>query len=606
MNLDRFRIGTRLGVGFGAVLLVVAAIAFIGAWRLGVAANESRQMMAEPIVKGRLADEWFRIMSIGIRRTTAIAKSADASLTTYFADDIKASSARASEIVKALEGMITSPEEKKLLADISEMRAPYIAARDAIMKAKAAGNTEEAERALAQGLAPASKAYIERLGAFMEFQAKAIDGAATRIQSNAADARTMLGVLGVVAVLLGAGLAWAISRSITRPLSQALTQARTVANGDLTQRVAVHGDDEVAGLLRALQDMQDKLSGLVTQVRTGVDSVGTASQEIARGNTDLSSRTEQTAGSLQQAASSLEELTGTVSQTADSARTANQLAVSASEAAQRGGAVVSEVVATMDEINHRSQKIADIIGTIDGIAFQTNILALNAAVEAARAGEQGRGFAVVAGEVRSLAQRSAEAAREIKTLIAASVEKVEAGSRLVQQAGSAMGDIVGGVQRVSDVIGEISAATAEQTSGLRQVNNAVAQLDQMTQQNAALVEESAAAAESLADQSRKLAGVVSAFRVSGSPSLAPVATPLPAPAVAASSPATPKQAGQALIAKVRQAPVAKATPAAKPATAKSVPTPKPVAKAAPVVAAASPAPAPKAVTASDDGDWETF
>ena len=600
MSLDRLRIGTRLGAGFTAVLLIVGAIAFIGAWRLGVAADEARHMMAEPIVKGRLADEWFRIMSVGVRRTTAIAKSADPSLVAYFADDTKAASARAGEIVKTLEGMTASDEEKKLLAGISEMRAPYLAARDGIMKAKAEGRSEEAERMLAQNMVPASKAYLERLDAFMAYQAKAVDAVATRIQDGAAGARTMLAALGAAAVLLGAGLAWAISRSITRPLGQALAQARTVADGDLTHRVAVQGHDEVAGLLRALQEMQDKLAGLVTQVRTGVDSVGTASQEIARGNTDLSSRTEQTAGSLQQAASSLEQLTGTVGQTADSARTANQLAQSASQAAQRGGAVVSDVVATMDEINHRSQKIADIIGTIDGIAFQTNILALNAAGEAARAGEQGRGFAVVAGEVRSLAQRSAEAAREIKTLIAASVEKVEAGSRLVQQAGSAMGDIVGGVQRVSDVIGEISAATAEQTSGLRQVNEAVAQLDRMTQQNAALVEESAAAAESLAEQSRKLSGVVAAFRVGGAPAAAPVAAPRPTPTP------TPSKAGEALITKVRQAPAAKAAPAA------GQPAPRPVDKAVPAPVAASPAPAfapapaAKAAATADDGDWETF
>jgi methyl-accepting chemotaxis protein len=264
---------------------------------------------------------------------------------------------------------------------------------------------------------------------------------------------------------------------------------------------------------RSLLTMQDSLRRLVGEVQSGSESISTASTQIATGNLDLSNRTEQTAGSLQQAASSLEELTGTVGQTAESARTANQLANAASTAAQRGGSVVSQVVSTMDEINTSSKKIADIIGTIDGIAFQTNILALNAAVEAARAGEQGRGFAVVASEVRSLAQRSAQAAREIKGLIQASVEKVEAGTRLVQDAGHAMGDIVGGVQRVTDVIGEISAATSEQNSGLRLVNEAVAGLEQMTQQNAALVEESAAAAESLNDQVKRLGGLVGAFRL---------------------------------------------------------------------------------------------
>ncbi|MDP3224016.1 MAG: methyl-accepting chemotaxis protein [Rubrivivax sp.] len=264
-------------------------------------------------------------------------------------------------------------------------------------------------------------------------------------------------------------------------------------------------------LLTALR----KVESSIAQVRSSAESIGTAATEIASGNADLSQRTEQTAGSLQQTSSSMVQLTSTVRQTADSARTANQLAASASTVAQRGGAVVAQVVSTMDEINSSSKRIADIIGTIDGIAFQTNILALNAAVEAARAGEQGRGFAVVASEVRNLAQRSAEAAREIKTLIGASVERVELGSKLVADAGSTMTEIVASVQRVSDIIGEISAAATEQSSGIGQVNGAVNDLDRMTQQNAALVEQSAAAAESLREQAQRLTGVVGTFRLAG-------------------------------------------------------------------------------------------
>ena len=589
MSLNRFRIGTRLGVGFAAMLVIAASIALMGAWRLGVTAAESRQMMAEPMVKGRLVDEWFRITSVGIKRTAAIAKSSDPSLATYFADDIKASSVRAGEIVKALGEMPTNDEEKKLLAAIQEMRVPFLAARDAIMKAKSGGKPEDAERALDKDLMPASKAYIERMAAFMDYQNKAIEGTATRIQNEAANGRLTLGALGLLAVLLGAALAWAISRSITRPLGQALTQARAVASGDLTGRVPVQGQDEVAGLLHALQEMQDRLSTLVSQVRSGVDSMGTASQEIAKGNADLSQRTEQTASSLQQTASSMEQLTGTVRQTADSARTANQLASSASTVAQRGGEVVAQVVSTMDDINASSKKIADIIGTIDGIAFQTNLLALNAAVEAARAGEQGRGFAVVASEVRSLAQRSDEAARVIKSLIGASVEKVESGSRLVADAGSTMTEIVASVQRVSDIIGEISAAAGEQSSGIGQVNGAIAQLDQATQQNAALVEESAAAAESLQEQSQQLANVVSAFRIhDGAPKRS-----------------VPAQVASHTISKARSMPA----PAAKPR-----PVHKPVAKVGatkPVTAPRAPAaPAPAAApavasTAAGD-DWESF
>jgi len=301
--------------------------------------------------------------------------------------------------------------------------------------------------------------------------------------------------------------------SICSPLTQAQTLAASIAQGDLTCSVQVEGRDESAQLMQALFDMQASLRNLVGQVRNSTNSISTASSEIATGNQDLSQRTEQTASNLQQAASSMEQLTVTVKQSADSARQANQLASSAAEVAARGGTVVSQVVSTMNEINTASKKISDIIGVIDGIAFQTNILALNAAVEAARAGEQGRGFAVVAGEVRSLAQRSAQAAREIKTLIGASVEKVESGSRLVSDAGRTMNEIVGSVQRVTDIIGEISAAAAEQSDGIEQVNSSVTQLDRMTQQNAALVQESAAAAESLKGQAVSLAQVVGTFRL---------------------------------------------------------------------------------------------
>jgi methyl-accepting chemotaxis protein len=301
--------------------------------------------------------------------------------------------------------------------------------------------------------------------------------------------------------------------SICRPLNAARELAVTIASGDLTRHVEVDGRDETAAMLSALGQMQDSLRHMVGQVRSSTDNISTASTEIATGNLDLSQRTEQTASNLQQAASSMEQLTGTVKQSADSARQANQLASSAAEVAARGRAVVTQVVSTMDEINASSKKISDIIGVIDGIAFQTNILALNAAVEAARAGEQGRGFAVVASEVRSLAQRSADAAKEIKSLIGASVEKVDSGSRLVADAGQSMKDIVSSVQRVTDIIGEITAASTEQSDGIGQVNGSVVQLDKMTQQNAALVEESAAAAESLKDQAQRLATVVAAFRL---------------------------------------------------------------------------------------------
>jgi methyl-accepting chemotaxis protein len=320
--------------------------------------------------------------------------------------------------------------------------------------------------------------------------------------------------MNAIALLLVAGLGVMIMRAVLRQIGgePALAKAamEEVAQGNL----AVELPAAPAGsLLHALSVMLKSLRGTVAQVRQSADGIATASSQIATGNQDLSARTEQTASNLQEAAASMEQLTGTVKQSADSARQANQLAASAAEVASRGGAVVARVVSTMDEINASSRKISDIIGVIDGIAFQTNILALNAAVEAARAGEQGRGFAVVASEVRNLAGRSAEAAREIKSLISVSVERVETGSRLVNDAGQTMTEIVGSVQRVTDIIGEITAASTEQSNGIGQINVAVVQLDQMTQQNAALVEESAAAAESLREQAASLANVVSVFRL---------------------------------------------------------------------------------------------
>jgi len=387
----------------------------------------------------------------------------------------------------------------------------------------------------------------------------------------------LLAGVGTLAVLGALAFSWLTQRRMVANINGAAQATAQVAEGRLDVQPHSDDKDEVGDLVRALGSMVSQLRASMQTVRQATDSIGTASAEIATGNQDLSSRTEQTASNLQQAASSMEQLTGTVKQSADSARQANQLASSAAEVAQRGGVVVSQVVATMDEINTSSKKIADIIGVIDGIAFQTNILALNAAVEAARAGEQGRGFAVVASEVRSLAQRSAEAAKEIKGLIGASVDKVEGGSRLVADAGKTMTEIVSSVQRVSDIIGEITAASAEQSDGIGQVNGSVAQLDQMTQQNAALVEQSAAAAESLKEQAAKLSQVVATFRLDTSSAVHTAPRPVvlaPAKPVAARKPAQASSAVPRV-----------STP------------PRPIALPKPVAVAAGPASA---------GDWETF
>ena len=422
-------------------------------------------------------------------------------------------------------------------------------------------------------------------------QASLVEHGTRDAEVQAADAaRThwLLSLLSLVAAAAVVAVFWLALRRVARSLEQATRIARAVADGDLTQRVDTHRKDELGDLLKALGSMKDSLLSTVVHVRSASDSINTASAEIASGNHDLSSRTEQAASSLEQTAASMEELTATVRQSADAARQANQLAASASEIAVRGGQVVGQVVTTMEEINHSSRKIHDIIGVIDGIAFQTNILALNAAVEAARAGEQGRGFAVVAAEVRNLAQRSAEAAKEIKGLIGASVDKVEQGSRLVADAGQTMGEIVGSVQRVTDIIGEITAASGEQSDGIGQVNVAVTQLDQMTQQNAALVEESAAAAQSLKDQAARLAQVVEVFRVDASgPALNPTVHAPQRPL----TPTVPATVGPALSSQ---------TPAPKPA-----PLARPPLAAGPV---AIPVSAPKAMaaTASTEGDWESF
>ena len=385
-----------------------------------------------------------------------------------------------------------------------------------------------------------------------------------------------VGVTVVMVALAGALMGGMVSRMLggLHRTREAMDEVGA-GGGDLTRRLPAEGEDEVAQIANAFNTFAEKLQGIMRDVNASTGSIGTASSEIAMGAQDLSQRTEQTASNLQQASSAMDNLTAAVRQTAESATTANQLAASAAEAAAKGGSVVGQVVSTMQDINASSRRISDIIGVIDGIAFQTNILALNAAVEAARAGEQGRGFAVVAGEVRSLAQRSAEAAKEIKGLIGASVERVAAGSSLVQEAGAAMDEIVAGVRRVSDIIGEISAAAREQSEGIGSVNATMNQLDQATQQNAALVEESAAAAESLKDQAQRLAAIIAVFKVGQG---------APAPVVAAPKPA-------------RQA------PAPKPAALQRPPAAAPKASTRP---AAAPAPSPAPAASGGDGDWETF
>ncbi len=445
-----------------------------------------------------------------------------------------------------------TPEEKSLAEKFTEDRKKLVVeGLKPTIAALRANEIETAKQIVVDKTPPLYQPVGEGIKALSNLQLDVAKQEYGQAQSYNASIRKLAIASIIIGLVLAAWIGFVLIRAITRPLDAAVKIARGIAEGDLTQRIEVNSSDETGQLLQALKDMNDSLSKIVGQVRTGTDTIATASSQIAAGNLDLSSRTEEQASSLEETASSMEELTSTVKQNAENARQANQLVVSTADVAVKGGQVVGQVVDTMASIKDSSRKIADIIGVIDGIAFQTNILALNAAVEAARAGEQGRGFAVVAAEVRNLAQRSAGAAKEIKSLIEDSVDKVDIGGKLVDEAGKTMDEIVNSVKRVTDIMSEIAAASQEQSAGIEQVNQAIAQMDEVTQQNAALVEEAAAASESLQDQAGNLAQVVSAFN------LGAVSQPLPnarmdIPVLHVQLKPKPKAAPAQLIAKPRK------------------------------------------------------
>jgi methyl-accepting chemotaxis protein len=429
---------------------------------------------------------------------------------------------------------VRSPEEKRLADDWYEQSGKL--GTDGINAASAAVQAEkwdDAETTLIKTINPTYRKADTALHALTDFLQKRGQANDEEVRASITRFDYLTGTMLVLGALLTIGVGMLLLRAIMAPLHQSIDIARRVAQGDLTGRIEVESSNEFGQLLQALKEMNTSLASIVQNVRTATDTIGTASGQIASGNLDLSSRTEEQASSLEQTAASMEELTGTVRQNGDNARQANQLALSAAEVAVKGGSVVSEVVSTMRSIDDSSKKIVDIISVIDGIAFQTNILALNAAVEAARAGEQGRGFAVVAAEVRSLAQRSAGAAKEIKVLINDSVEKVDIGAKLVDQAGSTMDEIVASVKRVTDIMGEITAASQEQSAGIEQVNQAVSQMDEMTQQNAALVEQAAAAAGALSEQAGSLAQVVDVFKLATQHTTTPITSITQMPRAAA-------------------------------------------------------------------------
>ncbi|MGS0753766.1 methyl-accepting chemotaxis protein [Roseateles sp. GG27B] len=506
-------IATKLWLPVIVLTLVISLLTTLSIWRTQTALAQAKISQQEQQTKLELALRWRGLTEANVTRVEAGILSGDALVAETFKPEIEATTAKISTIQKQLESSATSAEETAAMAKIAKTRAAYIGLRGEIVKLKTSGDLAAALSALKGRMMPAVASYLDAQQEFVAVQLQRSDE--QRETASAERLSSVWLIAGVMAAIILALVASTrlLVRSISLPLNDLARQAERIGNSDLSGVIQVDRSDEIGDVQRALSGMQAALNNVVGLVRHSADSLQTASQEIATGNLDLSQRTEQTASNLQQTASSMGVMTATVRHSADSAATANQLASSAAQVAQRGGAVVGQVVSTMDEINASSKRISDIIGTIDGIAFQTNILALNAAVEAARAGEQGRGFAVVAAEVRSLAQRSAAAAKEIKTLIGVSVEKVETGARLVQDAGSTMNEIVASVGRVSDIIAEISASTVEQSAGLGTINSAVGQLDQMTQQNAALVEQSAAAAESLRDQAARLAGLVSGFKL---------------------------------------------------------------------------------------------
>jgi methyl-accepting chemotaxis protein len=513
MRLSDLKIGTRLYLGFGAVVALLILLVSTSYGNFSRLHHASGMNVHTYKVIGEVDAALLSLVNMETGQRGFALTGKDASLEPYNAGK----DAFRTHVEAARKLTSDNPRQQERLQRLVEEEQKWLAteAEPVIQLRRTGSDTDMAAVVEAEQAGKGRQAMDSMRKLVADIKAEEESLMTARENTVAELASTMSVTLiggGIVAVVLALALAVWLARNITVPLAYAVRIARRVALGDLTARVDVRSKDETGELMAALKDMNGALLDIVTRVRTGTDTIATASAEINAGNHDLSARTEQQAGSLEETASSMDELTSTVKQNADNARQASQLAASASETAERGGDVVAQVVSTMGSIHESSRKIADIITVIDGIAFQTNILALNAAVEAARAGEQGRGFAVVAGEVRNLAQRSAAAAKEIKELIGDSVEKVEAGSRLVDQAGNTMDEVVGSVRRVTDLIGEIAAASEEQRTGIEQVNQAITQMDQVTQQNAALVEEAAAAADAMQEQAHQLAALVGTFQ----------------------------------------------------------------------------------------------
>jgi methyl-accepting chemotaxis protein len=576
MNIANLKIGKRLALGFGLLGLMFVLLIALANTMLSSVNDSSDKIVSErmPIIEiTNQLDNDISTIAIALRNMMLNEDAADRQKQVEAIE--KARSGITSNLASLRQALAGHPKSLERLDAMESAGAAYLSSGAELLALINAGQAEQSRTYLTNELRPRLAGLRAATAAQSALQKELSNADSDGATATYRSAVWMMCGIGAAGLLLAAAIAWWITRSITRPVARALEVANTVADGDLTSRIEVTSRDELGELLQALKRMNDSLAATVGTVRVGTDTIAVAAAQVAAGSQDLSSRTEQQAGSLEETASSMEELTSTVKQNADNARQANMLAETASNVAARGGDVIRQVVGTMTEIDASSNRISDIIGVIDGIAFQTNILALNAAVEAARAGEQGRGFAVVASEVRNLAQRSAAAAREIKGLIADSTDKVAAGSKLVTEAGTTMQEIVESVRRVTDIMAEISAASREQTAGIEQINQAVTQMDQGTQQNAALVEEAAAASASMQEQAGKLAAAVAVFRIGATPAQQ-------------QQQQQPARAAQ----KVQQPKLAQALTAAKPA-------PRP----APAKAPARDVAGKQAVVA---GEWEEF